>query len=348
MRDLKCPQRGVVWCLGVGRSTALLQLQQKTICQHSPSDIWETSVDDFLWTARREHGTSCSRSYAGASPCSAWEALQWCHNERSGLSNHRRLDYLVNHLFRRKSKKISKLPVTGPLWGEPPITGGFPAQRAVTRKMFPFDYVIKIGYMEHLDLSKGAVSTAPADGQASQTPCWRHYDDVIKWKHFPRYWPFVRGIDRWSVDSPHKGPVRRSFDAFFHLRLNERLSKQPRRQWLETSSRSLWLHCDDSIKPLYWGNHWFMADSLYTGPVMQIFVGVFWKIVNWPVTWGTVMFMWRYCFDSSDQLRAGPILKGLIGTINNAIYQKCQLPITNYLITLVVECENTYLIIRVG
>ena len=26
-------------------------------------------------------------------------------------------------------------------------------------------------------------------------------DDVIKWKHFPRYWPFVRGIHR----SPHKG-----------------------------------------------------------------------------------------------------------------------------------------------
>ena len=27
------------------------------------------------------------------------------------------------------------------------------------------------------------------------TPKWRHiHDDVIKWKHFPRYWPFVRGI----------------------------------------------------------------------------------------------------------------------------------------------------------
>ena len=30
------------------------------------------------------------------------------------------------------------------------------------------------------------------------------HDDVIKWKHFPRYWPFVRGIHRWPVDSPHK------------------------------------------------------------------------------------------------------------------------------------------------
>ena len=29
--------------------------------------------------------------------------------------------------------------------------------------------------------------------------------DDIKWKHFPRYWPFVRGIHHSSVNSPHKG-----------------------------------------------------------------------------------------------------------------------------------------------
>ena len=33
---------------------------------------------------------------------------------------------------------------------------------------------------------------------------WFH-DDVIKWKHFPRYWSFVRGIHRFPVNSPHKG-----------------------------------------------------------------------------------------------------------------------------------------------
>ena len=31
------------------------------------------------------------------------------------------------------------------------------------------------------------------------------HDDVIKWKHFPRYWSFVRGIHRSPVNSPHKG-----------------------------------------------------------------------------------------------------------------------------------------------
>ena len=33
------------------------------------------------------------------------------------------------------------------------------------------------------------------------------HDDVIKWKHFPRFWPFVR----WPVNSPHKGQWRGAF-----------------------------------------------------------------------------------------------------------------------------------------
>ena len=37
---------------------------------------------------------------------------------------------------------------------------------------------------------------------------WAIHDDVIKWKHFPRYWPFVRGIHRSPVTSPHKGQWR--------------------------------------------------------------------------------------------------------------------------------------------
>ena len=35
------------------------------------------------------------------------------------------------------------------------------------------------------------------------------HDDVIKWKHFPCYWPCVRGIHRSPVNSPHKGQWRR-------------------------------------------------------------------------------------------------------------------------------------------
>ena len=34
------------------------------------------------------------------------------------------------------------------------------------------------------------------------------HDDVIKWKHFPRYWPFVRGIHRWPMNFTQKSKWR--------------------------------------------------------------------------------------------------------------------------------------------
>ena len=37
---------------------------------------------------------------------------------------------------------------------------------------------------------------------------YTYHDDVIKWKHFPRYWPLVRGIHRSPVDSSHKDQWR--------------------------------------------------------------------------------------------------------------------------------------------
>ena len=52
-----------------------------------------------------------------------------------------------------------------------------------------------------------------------QTNFARH-DYDIKWKHFPRYWPFLR----WPVNS--QGPVTRSFNVLFDLSLDKRLSKQ--------------------------------------------------------------------------------------------------------------------------
>ena len=37
---------------------------------------------------------------------------------------------------------------------------------------------------------------------------YEYHDDVIKWKHFPRYWPFVRRVYWSPVNSPHKGQWR--------------------------------------------------------------------------------------------------------------------------------------------
>ena len=41
-----------------------------------------------------------------------------------------------------------------------------------------------------------------------------YHDDIIKWKKNPRYWPFVRAIRWWLVNSPHKGPLRRKMSPF--------------------------------------------------------------------------------------------------------------------------------------
>ena len=57
-------------------------------------------------------------------------SLQLRHNERVSISNHGRLECLLNHLFRRRSKKISELCVTGLCGGNPPVTSGFLPQKA--------------------------------------------------------------------------------------------------------------------------------------------------------------------------------------------------------------------------
>ena len=60
------------------------------------------------------------------------------------------------------------------------------------------------------------------------------HDDVIKWKHFPRYWPFCVGNSPVTCEFLSQRPVARSFDVFFDLRLNKRLCKQSRRRWFHT------------------------------------------------------------------------------------------------------------------
>ena len=57
---------------------------------------------------------------------------------------------------------------------------------------------------------------------------------------------------RWTGNSPVTGefptrrPVTRSFDVFFDMRPNKRLSKQSLGWWFETPSRSLWRQCNDN------------------------------------------------------------------------------------------------------
>ena len=61
---------------------------------------------------------------------SAAMSLQWRHNGHDGVINHQPHDCLLNRLFKYRSKKTSKLCVTGLCAGNSPVIGEFPAQRA--------------------------------------------------------------------------------------------------------------------------------------------------------------------------------------------------------------------------
>ena len=75
----------------------------------------------------------------------------------------------------------------------------------------------------------------------------QNHDDVIQWKHFTCYWPFVRGIHRSPVNSPHKGQWREAlmFSLIWAWTNGWALSKQSLGWWFGTLPRSLWRRCND-------------------------------------------------------------------------------------------------------
>ena len=60
----------------------------------------------------------------------SYRALQWRQNERDSVSNHQPHNCVLNRLFGCRSKKTSKLRVTGLCAGNSPLIGEFPAQMA--------------------------------------------------------------------------------------------------------------------------------------------------------------------------------------------------------------------------
>ena len=92
---------------------------------------------------------------------------------------------------------------------------------------------------------------------------WRHQMET-----FSALLAICAGNSPVTGGSPTQKPVTRSFDGFFDLRLNKRLSKQTWVWLYETPSRSLWCHCNDSNR-----TNTFLATVIlfdYNKPVAQI------------------------------------------------------------------------------
>ena len=81
--------------------------------------------------------------------------------------------------------------------------------------LFPATFCIKMDGIS----CKLIMDCLPGHGLHMMTP----HGDVIKWKHFPRHWPFVREIHRSPVNFPHKGPWRWAFMISLICALNRRL-----------------------------------------------------------------------------------------------------------------------------
>ena len=78
----------------------------------------------------------------------------------------------------------------------------------------------------------------------------RPRDDVIEWKHFPRYWPFVRGIHRSPVNSPLKGQWRGALMfTLIQARTNGWVNNRDAGDLRRYCVNSLWRHCDDQAAP---------------------------------------------------------------------------------------------------
>ena len=84
-------------------------------------------------------------------------ALRWRHTGHDGVSNHQPHDSLLNRFFRHRSKKTSKLRVTGLCAGNSPVTGEFHALRVSNAE----NISIWWRHPETLYLRLGDISASP-------------------------------------------------------------------------------------------------------------------------------------------------------------------------------------------
>ena len=86
------------------------------------------------------------------------------------------------------------------------------------------------------------------DRPLERSTWWRHQMET-----FSALLAICAGNSPVPGEVPAQKPGTRSFDVFFDLRLNKRLSKRSWGWWFETQSHPLWRHCNEG------GFHWLIT-----------------------------------------------------------------------------------------
>ena len=106
--------------------------------------------------------------------------------------------------------QIKHLRVTGLCAGKSPGIGEFPTQMASNAENISISWRHHVvGFQTSMAATTELCVTVAIPMMPHLCRCTKYcHDDVHKWKHFPRSWPFVRGIHRSPVNSQHKGQWR--------------------------------------------------------------------------------------------------------------------------------------------
>ena len=113
-----------------------------TTCNVTSDKIGEYSNHCVFWQVKiysKWYPGKSNNSFAVSSMppgCLENYTLRWRHNGCDGVSNHQPHHCLLNRVFRRRSKKTSKLRITGLCAGNSPGTGEFPTQMASSAENF--------------------------------------------------------------------------------------------------------------------------------------------------------------------------------------------------------------------
>ena len=172
---------------------------------------------------------------AGAKLNHASKRGPWCSTKRLQSSADTVVATKLDNVFMMTSSNGNISVLLALCVGNSPVTGEFPTQRPATlgmnKKMCHKISIVTLLKFVRCPLLYQTNPTGHNDPRLHETSSNGNISRVTG----PLCWEF-----------PAQRPVTRSFDVFFDLRLNKRVSKQSWGWWFETPSHPLWRHCNVS------------------------------------------------------------------------------------------------------